>query len=634
MRSRARGAEGAVQKDGRYEEIKKAMYDKLVCSLFYLTNDLDWGLQRIVYGFCLHAERPTAGNEASMAQWYKDSFKEFLGDRYKESLQGVEESGTELDGLLQNAIGFYRDCTSAITVDSTTFSIGENFVSEPLTIKAPDQLKEYMGYKVDVTGGDCHKAFLDVMRFKLGELDKLDEFRKKLYDGGERILEELRNKILRLEEDAGRANVKPEHAVGAGQQVMQQAQAEQGAVGVAGIGQQASGFDPELLRAQAEALGLPPGTDAATVLALCANQMERYTQQSSGRPAAVAPWQIEGRGDVDYPRHDQALRGAEQAVRRAMEGQVEATNRAERAEADAAGARREAERAEADAARARGEADRMEVERAVMEADVREATNRAERAEADVARVRREAGRMEAERTAMEVEKAEAEEAKERAERELEAVAERSAQYADIAKTGVYIVENSDHIIRVLNGVCWAFNSIRSRLFGGDYADHIIDPNGPGLQAILEKVHLACGTVQCCYTQSVAPLVDTVRYAIKHSIQFQNCDTSTQFCIDIILSSTPSLVGLDGRGACMSVASCVAQHMLPRSVSLLLCAYQCASNYANSDNPVVMGIVELIKLMYNLHDALHEFVGLLWAQKDEAQQDELLHHSHQISDTV
>ncbi len=213
---------------------------------------------------------------------------------------------------------------------------------------------------------------------------------------------------------------------------------------------------------------------------------------------------------------------------------------------------------------------------------------------------------------------------------------ERYVKYMEIAKTGVHAVENSEFIIRAINGICYGIQyCIKGRPF--DNIDPVI--NLEAHQELLNKglllvhytfsaIYSISNIINAMYTISninilntfstaLLPFFNTAIYMIKNVLLLDNCDAYVRNAVDFVLSPLPSAMGGDIFGACSAVAARVVQLAFPERFSLLFKTYQCAMCCLDSESNCVIRSLELVKLAYSIWDVAHAWWYALAFKDDE-----------------
>ncbi|MDZ5761782.1 hypothetical protein Cyrtocomes_00140 [Candidatus Cyrtobacter comes] len=186
---------------------------------------------------------------------------------------------------------------------------------------------------------------------------------------------------------------------------------------------------------------------------------------------------------------------------------------------------------------------------------------------------------------------------------EADKKAELHKQYAEISKTGVYLIENSNTIVRVLNDSHYQYD----KYFGTEYnngTEHteLIDADGGYLRAGLNIFHTGFSLAYGFYSHSVVPIVSTAVYTIKGNTDFLKSDNPYIQCfMDASTAPIAQLVTFNPYGAAITAGLGSAKCVLPESLQPVIRVAQNVNDLANSAN-VVIQTVEGVKFIYTMYD--------------------------------
>ncbi|MDZ5762221.1 hypothetical protein Cyrtocomes_00594 [Candidatus Cyrtobacter comes] len=202
--------------------------------------------------------------------------------------------------------------------------------------------------------------------------------------------------------------------------------------------------------------------------------------------------------------------------------------------------------------------------------------------------------------------------------------------FAETSKTGIYVIENSDTIIRVLNdsyewgkGFSERLDQHFSKNLGNHSTQHfstdnkekstpLIDANGGYLHAGLSFLHLGFSSAYAYYSKSINTIafsaINTVIYAAKSNTDLLKSDNPYIQCfMDASTAPIAQLVTFNPYGAAVTAGLGSAKCVLPESLQPVIAVAQNINDLANAlintVNPVIQ-TVEAVKLVYTTFDAL------------------------------
>ncbi len=176
----------------------------------------------------------------------------------------------------------------------------------------------------------------------------------------------------------------------------------------------------------------------------------------------------------------------------------------------------------------------------------------------------------------------------------MEREAEAKKKYAEVTKTGIYLIENSKNIIRAVNDVYHQY----------DDKHDIIDPKSAYLNTGLNVLHSGLSVANSIYTGgTVAPIANTVVYTLRSNTDLLESDNAYYQCaIDMAASSLMHLVTFNIYGASVAAGLGMAKCVLPESAQPAISIAQDINGLVNAANPLIKGF-EGLKLVYDLYDS-------------------------------